>query len=50
MLKQADVFILLAVGISFAVSGFLWFSGQREEGCSPQYGCPRFFALESTSN
>mgnify|MGYP003302133254 CR=1 FL=1 len=32
MLKQADVFILLAVGISFAVSGFLWFSGQREEG------------------
>ena len=32
MLKQADVFILLAVGISFGVSGFLWFSGQREEG------------------
>ena len=32
MLKQADVFILLAVGISLAVSGFLWFSGQREEG------------------
>ena len=32
MLKQADFFILLAVSISFAVSGFLWFSGQREEG------------------
>lgn len=32
MVRQADFFILLAVSISFAVSGFLWFSGQREEG------------------
>lgn len=29
MVRQADFFILLAVSISFAVSGFLWFSGQR---------------------
>jgi hypothetical protein len=32
MFKQSDFFILLAVAISFAVSGFLWFSGQHEEG------------------
>ncbi|MGI9309073.1 MAG: hypothetical protein ACR2P6_07415 [Gammaproteobacteria bacterium] len=32
MIKKADVFILLAVAISFALSGFLWFSGQRDEG------------------
>ena len=32
MIKQSDVFILIAVAISFALSAFLWFSGQREEG------------------
>lgn len=32
MIKQSDKFILLAVAISFAVSGYLWFTGQREEG------------------
>ena len=32
MIKQSDIFILLAVAISFALSGFLWFSGQRDEG------------------
>ena len=32
MFKQSDLFILLAVTISFAVSGFLWFSGQTDEG------------------
>ncbi|MFT6093282.1 MAG: hypothetical protein ACJA2Q_001178 [Pseudohongiellaceae bacterium] len=32
MFKQSDFFILLAVAISFGVSGFLWFSGQHEEG------------------
>jgi len=32
MIQKADIFILLAVSISFALSGFLWFSGQREEG------------------
>lgn len=32
MIKKADVFILLAVAISFGLSGFLWFSGQRDEG------------------
>ncbi len=32
MTKTSDIFILLAVAISFVVSGYLWFSGQREEG------------------
>jgi hypothetical protein len=32
MIKQSDFFILLAVGISFALSGYLWFTGQHEEG------------------
>ena len=32
MFKQSDLFILLAVTISFAVSGFLWFCGQTDEG------------------
>lgn len=32
MIKQSDFFILLAVAISFMLSAFLWFNGQREEG------------------
>jgi len=32
MFQRSDLFILLAVSISFALSGFLWFSGQRDEG------------------
>jgi uncharacterized membrane protein len=32
MFRTSDFFILLAVAISFAVSGYLWFSGQRDEG------------------
>jgi hypothetical protein len=32
MFKQSDFFILLAVAVSFAVSAYLWFSGQQQEG------------------
>lgn len=32
MIKKSDIFFLLAVMISFFVSGYLWFNGQREEG------------------
>ncbi len=32
MIKQSDIFILLAVAISFALSGYLWFTGNRDEG------------------
>ena len=32
MISRSDIFILLGVAISFALSAYLWFSGQREEG------------------
>ena len=32
MFQKSDFFILLAVSISFALSAFLWFTGQRDEG------------------
>jgi hypothetical protein len=32
MIRNSDKFILLAVAISFALSGYLWFTGNREEG------------------
>lgn len=32
MMKMSDVCILLAVMVAFTVSGYLWFSGQKDEG------------------
>lgn len=32
MIKMSDVCILLAVMVAYAVSAFLWFNGQKEEG------------------
>ena len=32
MIRRSDTFILLAVAISFALSGYLWFTGNRDEG------------------
>jgi len=32
MFQRSDLFILLAVSISFVLSAYLWFSGQQEEG------------------
>ena len=32
MIKMSDVSILVAVMVAFAVSGFMWFTGQKEEG------------------
>ncbi len=32
MIKNSDIFILLAVAISFALSGYLWFTGWTDEG------------------
>jgi hypothetical protein len=32
MFKKSDLFFLLAVMISFFVSGYLWFSGQHMDG------------------
>lgn len=32
MIRASDIFILLAVAVSFALSGFLWFNGFKEQG------------------
>lgn len=32
MIKFSDICILLAVMVSFAISGFLWFGGQKDQG------------------
>ena len=32
MFKLSDLFILLAVGVSFAICGLLWFEGFQNEG------------------
>jgi hypothetical protein len=32
MIKLSDICILLAVMVAFAVSGYLWFTGQKEQG------------------
>jgi hypothetical protein len=32
MVKTSDACILLAVMLSFSISAFLWFNGQKEEG------------------
>lgn len=32
MIKMSDVCILLAVMVSFAVSAYLWFNGQKDAG------------------
>ena len=32
MFSRSDFFILLAVMISFVLSAYLWFSGQKDEG------------------
>lgn len=32
MFKLSDVFIILALAISFIVSAYLWFSGHQQEG------------------
>ena len=45
MIKTSDLFILLAVAISFALSGFLWFSGQREEGLFTALWVPSILAF-----
>ena len=45
MFKLSDVFILLAVAVSFAVSGFLWFNGFREQGLFTAIWVPSILAF-----
>ena len=32
MIRLSDMFILTAVAVSFALSGFLWFNGFKDQG------------------
>lgn len=45
MFKLSDLFILLAVAISFALSGYLWFSGYREQGVFTALWVPTILAF-----
>ena len=45
MFKQSDVFILLAVAVSFAVSGYLWFNGHQSEGLFTAIWVPSILAF-----
>jgi len=45
MFKLSDLFILLAVAVSFAVSGFLWFNGFQTEGLFTAIWVPSILAF-----
>jgi hypothetical protein len=45
MFRRSDFFILLAVMISFTVSAYLWFTGQREEGLFTAIWVPSILAF-----
>lgn len=45
MLKLSDLFILLAVAVSFALSGYLWFNGYREQGIFTALWVPTILAF-----
>lgn len=45
MFKRSDFFILLAVAVSFAVSGYLWFNGNPSEGLFAAMWVPSILAF-----
>ena len=45
MFKLSDFFILLAVAISFALSGFLWFNGYKDQGVFTALWVPTILAF-----
>ena len=45
MFRSSDLFILLAVAVSFAVSGFLWFNGFQSEGIFTALWVPSILAF-----
>jgi len=45
MFRLSDLFILLAVAVSFAVSGFLWFNGHHSEGLFTAIWVPSILAF-----
>jgi|TARA_B110000495_G_scaffold176201_1_gene167503 hypothetical protein len=45
MFKLSDLFILLAVAVSFAVSGLLWFEGEQLAGLFTAIWVPSILAF-----
>ena len=45
MFKLSDLFILLAVAVSFAISGLLWFQGFQNEGLFTAIWVPSILAF-----
>ncbi|NBB93350.1 MAG: hypothetical protein GVY32_09300 [Gammaproteobacteria bacterium] len=45
MFKLSDIFILLAVAVSFAVSGILWFNGFHDQGLFTAIWVPSILAF-----
>jgi hypothetical protein len=45
MFRLSDVFILLSVAVSFAVSGYLWFHGYKTEGLFTALWVPSILAF-----
>lgn len=45
MFKLSDLFIMIAVGISFVLSGYLWFNGYREQGIFTALWVPSILAF-----
>ena len=45
MFRLSDVFILLSVAVSFAVSGYLWFNGYKTEGLFTALWVPSILAF-----
>lgn len=45
MFKLSDLFILLAVAVSFAVSGILWFNGYTDQGLFTAIWVPSILAF-----
>jgi len=45
MFKLSDFFILLAVAVSFAISGLLWFEGKQMEGLFTAVWVPSILAF-----
>ena len=45
MFRMSDVFILLAVAVSFAVSAYMWFSGFHEHGIFTAIWVPSILAF-----
>ena len=45
MFQKSDFFILLAVALSFGISGYMWFNGYRDHGIFTAIWVPSILAF-----